>query len=42
MVESDCVHAGEVNEAGQVWCKKKNIYVSPERQEGCPDYEKKG
>lgn len=39
MSSSDCIHAGEENAAGQIWCEKKNIYVSAEEAETCEFYE---
>ena len=36
---SDCKYAGVTNGAGQIWCEKKNIYVSGTEKESCPDYE---
>jgi hypothetical protein len=41
MATSDCVHAGDSNPQGMVWCKKKNIYVSALEKDTCPDYVKK-
>ncbi|MHA1907282.1 MAG: hypothetical protein ACW98Y_08305 [Candidatus Thorarchaeota archaeon] len=40
MASSDCVHAGDANSSGLLWCKKKNIYVSAQERDTCPDYEK--
>ena len=40
MAKSDCIHAGDENSAGLVWCAKKNIYVSATEKDSCPDYEK--
>lgn len=37
---SDCKYAGEKNAAGQIWCNKKNIYVSGTEKNSCPDYER--
>lgn len=37
---SDCKYAGEKNAAGQVWCSKKNIYVSGTEKDTCADYMK--
>jgi len=36
---TDCKYAGEENAAGQIWCEKKNIYVSGEEGDHCSDYE---
>ncbi|MHA2078626.1 MAG: hypothetical protein ACW99X_13625 [Candidatus Thorarchaeota archaeon] len=41
MASSDCIHAGDSNSQGQVWCAKKNIYVSAMEKDTCADYEKK-
>lgn len=38
---SDCIHAGDTNPQGLVWCVKKKIYVSAKEKDTCPDYEKK-
>jgi hypothetical protein len=35
---SDCKYAGDTNSAGQVWCAKKNIYVSAKEKDTCADY----
>jgi len=37
---SDCKYAGEKNAAGQIWCSKKNLYVSGKEKETCVDYTK--
>lgn len=38
---ADCVHSGETNPEGQIWCKKKEIYVNPKicTEENCDYYE---
>jgi hypothetical protein len=41
MNTSDCKYAGDVNPEGLMWCKKKNIYVTGQEKDTCPDYEKK-
>jgi len=38
---SDCKYAGATNAAGQLWCDKKNIYVSGKESSTCADYDKK-
>ena len=38
---SDCVHAGDDNAQGMVWCNKKNIYASAKEKDSCEFYEKK-
>ncbi|MHA2424257.1 MAG: hypothetical protein ACXAEF_05685 [Candidatus Thorarchaeota archaeon] len=40
MAVSDCKYAGKTNSAGQVWCEKKNIYVSAQEKDSCEFYEK--
>ena len=40
MAKSDCVHAGDENSEGLVWCNKKNIYVSAKEKDTCGDYQK--
>ena len=37
---SDCTYAGDKNSQGQLWCTKKNIYVSGLEKDSCSDYEK--
>ena len=37
---SDCTFAGDKNSQGQMWCKKKNIYVTGLEKDSCSDYEK--
>jgi len=37
---SDCIHAGDENSAGLIWCKKKNFYASGAEKDSCSDYEK--
>jgi hypothetical protein len=41
MANSDCIHAGEENSEGLIWCNKKNIYVTAKEKDTCPDYQKK-
>jgi len=38
---SDCKYFGGRNSDGQVWCEKKNIYVSNSSQETCDSFEQK-
>ncbi len=40
MASSDCKHIGKANAQGLLWCKKKNIYVTANEKDTCPDYEK--
>ncbi|MFW9846475.1 MAG: hypothetical protein ACFFD6_06995 [Candidatus Thorarchaeota archaeon] len=41
MAKSDCVHAGDENPQGLVWCEKKKIYVSAMEKDTCEFYEKR-
>ena len=38
---TDCKFAGNLNSIGQVWCEKKQIYVSGKEKDTCSDYIKK-
>ena len=40
MATSDCKYAGDTNAAGQIWCNKKQIYVSAKEKENCEFYQK--
>ena len=41
MIEGKCIHAGDRNSQGLLWCNKKNRYVSGDdaEKDHCEDYE---
>lgn len=41
MAKSDCVHAGEENTEGLIWCEKRQFYATGKEKDTCPDYQKK-
>lgn len=40
MASSDCVHAGDENSDGLIWCKKKKLYVTAKEKDTCEYYNK--
>ncbi len=39
--QCNCIHAGDINAEGQLWCKKKNVYVTGSQEETCEFFQAK-